>query len=64
MKVRNRYFNYLVIADANANRTTIQKELQEVFSTLYKFPLVKLRRGDFDFISAKITTDFLRVEDV
>jgi A/G-specific adenine glycosylase len=37
IKVRNRYFNYVVVADAN-NNTVFKKELQRHLAQLYEFP--------------------------
>jgi hypothetical protein len=41
--VHNRYFNYIVVADAD-NRTTIQKERKNYLAQTHKFQLVKLEK--------------------
>ena len=59
LKVRNRYFNYLVVADEMGN-TIIQKRTDKgIWHNLYEFPLIETEKEeDFDFISTQIQTDF------
>lgn len=59
LKVRNRFFNYLVVADENQN-TLIQKRTDKgIWHNLYEFPLIETEEVvDFDFISNTLQNDF------
>jgi A/G-specific adenine glycosylase len=59
LKIRNRYFNYLVVSDQNQN-TIIQKRTDKgIWHNLYEFPLIETEKEEnFDFISEKIRTDY------
>ena len=65
VKVRNRYFNYLVIADANASTVVQKRTAKGIWHNLYEFPLIETDKEEgFDFISTKITTEFFPVANV
>ncbi len=55
IKVRNRYFNYLIIADKTGN-TIIQKRTSKgIWQNLYEFPLIETEQEEnFDCISKRI----------
>ncbi|RKS95137.1 A/G-specific DNA-adenine glycosylase [Flavobacterium limicola] len=59
LKVRNRYFNYLVLEDETGN-TLIQKRTDKgIWHNLYEFPLIETEKEeDFDTITALIQKDF------
>jgi A/G-specific adenine glycosylase len=59
LKVRNRYFNYLVLEDETGN-TIIQKRTDKgIWHNLYEFPLIETDAAeDFDSVAAKVQTDF------
>ncbi len=61
VKVRNRYFNYLVVADENDN-TIIQKRTDKgIWHNLYEFPLIETdKEEDFDFITEQIQSDYFK----
>ncbi|MFE3869433.1 A/G-specific adenine glycosylase [Flavobacterium sp. LS2P90] len=61
VKVRNRYFNYLVVADENDN-TIIQKRTDKgIWHNLYEFPLIETdKEEDFDFIAEQIESDYFQ----
>ena len=61
LKVKNRFFNYLVVADSTKN-TLIQKRTSKgIWHNLYEFPLIESDENvGFDFISKQIQTDFFR----
>jgi A/G-specific adenine glycosylase len=61
VKVRNRYFNYLVVADENDN-TIIQKRTDKgIWHNLYEFPLIETdKEEDFDFITKRIESDYFQ----
>ncbi|MFV8345163.1 A/G-specific adenine glycosylase [Flavobacterium sp. ZB4P13] len=61
LKVRNRYFNYLVVADEMGN-TIIQKRTDKgIWHNLYEFPLIETdKEEDFDCISEQIQNDFFK----
>jgi A/G-specific adenine glycosylase len=59
LKVRKRYFNYLVANDENKN-TVIQKRTDKgIWHNLYEFPLIETEKEEgFDFISSRILNEF------
>lgn len=59
LKVRNRFFNYLVVSDENEN-TIIQKRTDKgIWHNLYEFPLIETEKvADFDFITERIQKEF------
>jgi A/G-specific adenine glycosylase len=61
VKVRNRYFNYLVVADENDN-TIIQKRTDKgIWHNLYEFPLIETdKEEDFYFITEQIQSDYFK----
>lgn len=65
LKVRNRFFNYLVVSDDNEN-TIIQKRTSKgIWHNLYEFPLIETDAPkDFDFISANIQEEFFKNNSV
>jgi A/G-specific adenine glycosylase len=53
--VRSRYFNYVVVSDAD-DRTIVKKTDKGYLAQLiYEFPLIETDKEDFDFITAKVT---------
>lgn len=65
LKVRNRYFNYLVVSDENDN-TIIQKRTSKgIWHNLYEFPLIETDAPeDFDFIATNIQKGFFKKNNV
>ncbi|TRX42308.1 A/G-specific adenine glycosylase [Flavobacterium restrictum] len=65
LKVRNRYFNYLVVADANAN-TIIQKRTDKgIWHNLYEFPLIETNQEeDFECIASAVQNDFFEQNSI
>ena len=59
LKVRNRYFNYLVLEDETGN-TIIQKRTDKgIWHNLYEFPLMETQKEeDFDCVSEAIQSDY------
>ena len=59
LKVRNRYFNYLVLEDQTGN-TIIQKRTDKgIWHNLYEFPLIETEKEeDFNTIATLTQTDF------
>jgi A/G-specific adenine glycosylase len=64
LKVRNRYFNYLVVSDDNDD-TIIQKRASKgIWQNLYEFPLIETEVVEsFDYIVKRIEKDFF-VNDI
>jgi len=59
LKVRNRYFNYIVVADDDENTIIQKRTAKGIWHNLYEFPLIETERvEDFDFIAEQIRTDF------
>ena len=61
VKVRNRYFNYLVVADENDN-TIIQKRTDKgIWHNLYQYPLIETEKEeDFDYVSEAVQGDYFK----
>jgi A/G-specific adenine glycosylase len=58
LKVRNRYFNYLVLEDETGN-TIVQKRTEEFGTTIYEFPLIETEKEeDFDAVTVHLQTNF------
>lgn len=59
IKVRNRYFNYLVVSDENED-TVIQKRTSKgIWQNLYEFPLIETEAVEsFDYIVERIEKEF------
>lgn len=59
LKVRNRYFNYLVVADDNDNVIIQKRTAKGIWHNLYEFPLIETEKiEDFNFIANQIQSDF------
>ena len=65
LKVRNRFFNYLVVSDDNEN-TIIQKRIAKgIWHNLYEFPLIETEMvEDSDCISNLIQSDFFKGNEI
>jgi A/G-specific adenine glycosylase len=61
-KVRNRYFNYLVVEDESGNTIIQKRTAKGIWHNLYEFPLIETdNEVDFDFISPIIQKDFFKL---
>lgn len=59
LKVRNRFFNYLVVSDENENTIIQKRTAKGIWHNLYEFPLIETDAPeDFDFISTNIQDEF------
>jgi A/G-specific adenine glycosylase len=59
LKVRNRYFNYLVVADENENTIIQKRTAKGIWHNLYEFPLIETEKvEDFEYIAKQIQSDF------
>ena len=65
LKVRNRFFNYLVVSDDNEN-TIIQKRIAKgIWHNLYEFPLIETEMvEDSDCIANLIQSDFFKGNEI
>jgi A/G-specific adenine glycosylase len=65
LKVRNRYFNYMVVADENDN-TIIQKRTEKgIWHNLYEFPLMETEKEeDFDCVSEAVQGEYFKYNTV
>jgi A/G-specific adenine glycosylase len=65
LKVRNRYFNYLVVCDENEN-TIIQKRTSKgIWQNLYEFPLIETDVVEsFEYVVDRIENEFFVNESV
>lgn len=61
VKVRNRFFNYLVVSDDNQNTIIQKRTAKGIWHNLYEFPLIETDAPeDFDFISKRVQGDFFK----
>jgi A/G-specific adenine glycosylase len=59
LKVRNRYFNYLVVSDENENTLIQKRTAKGIWQNLYEFPLIETaKEEEFDFVAEQIKTDY------
>jgi A/G-specific adenine glycosylase len=61
LKVRKRYFNYLVVADEADNSIIQKRTAKGIWHNLYEFPLIETEGvEDFDCILKRIQKDFFK----
>ena len=61
LKVRNRFFNYLVVSDDNGNTQIQKRTAKGIWHNLSEFPLIETDAPeDFDFISKTVQNDFFK----
>jgi A/G-specific adenine glycosylase len=61
LKIRNRFFNYLVVSDDNTNTIIQKRTAKGIWHNLYEFPLVETEASqNFDFISTTIQSEFFQ----
>lgn len=61
LKVRNRFFNYLVVSDDNENTIIQKRTAKGIWHNLYEFPLIETDAPEnFDFISSNIQKEFFK----
>lgn len=61
LKVRKRYFNFLVVADEADNSIIQKRTAKGIWHNLYEFPLIETEGvEDFDCISKRIQKDFFK----
>jgi A/G-specific adenine glycosylase len=59
LKVRNRFFNYLVVSDDNQNTIIQKRTAKGIWHNLYEFPLIETDAPEnFDFIATNIQEEF------
>tara|TARA_R110000868_G_scaffold40111_1_gene138925 strand:- start:6565 stop:7629 length:1065 start_codon:yes stop_codon:yes gene_type:complete len=65
LKVRNRYFNYLVVSDENED-TIIQKRTSKgIWQNLYEFPVIETDKvEDFEYVATQVKNDFFKDNEV
>jgi A/G-specific adenine glycosylase len=65
LKVRNRYFNYIVAEDDLQNTIIQKRTAKGIWHNLYEFPLIETDKvEDFDCISAYIQKDFFQGNEI
>jgi A/G-specific adenine glycosylase len=59
IKVRNRFFNYLVVSDDNDNTIIQKRTAKGIWHNLYEFPLIETEAPeDFDFIATNVNHEY------
>jgi A/G-specific adenine glycosylase len=65
LKVRNRYFNYLVVSDENENTIIQKRTAKGIWHNLYEFPLIETEQVEnFESIAQQIQADFFKENEV
>jgi A/G-specific adenine glycosylase len=65
LKVRNRYFNYIVAEDDLQNTIIQKRTAKGIWHNLYEFPLIETDKvEDFDCISAHIQKGFFQENEI
>lgn len=65
LKVRNRFFNYLVVNDEKENTIISKRTEKGIWQNLYEFPLIEtVKEEDFDFISTNIQKNFFKSNEI
>jgi A/G-specific adenine glycosylase len=65
LKIRNRYFNYLVVEDENQNTLIQKRTAKGIWHNLYEFPLIETDKEEgFDSIVGHIQKDFFKTNVV
>jgi A/G-specific adenine glycosylase len=65
LKVRNRFFNYLVVSDDTENTIIQKRTAKGIWHNLYEFPLIETEKvEDFEFIANQIKSDFFNENDI
>jgi A/G-specific adenine glycosylase len=65
LKVRNRYFNYLVVSDDNEDTIIQKRTAKGIWQNLYEFPLIETdKEEEFDYIASIIVQDFYSVDTI
>jgi A/G-specific adenine glycosylase len=61
LKVRKRYFNYIVVVDDLGNTIIQKRTAKGIWHNLYEFPLIETdKEEDFEFIAEQIQNDFFK----
>jgi A/G-specific adenine glycosylase len=61
LKVRNRYFNYLVVSDDIENTIIQKRTAKGIWHNLYEFPLIETDKVEgFEYIAKHIKSDFFK----
>jgi A/G-specific adenine glycosylase len=65
LKVRNRYFNYLVLSDENENTILNKRTAKGIWHNLYEFPLIETEQEEsFEFVLNAVQKDFFLNNDI
>jgi A/G-specific adenine glycosylase len=65
LKVRNRYFNYLVVSDETGNTIIQKRTAKGIWHNLYEFPLIETEKTeDFEYIAKQIQNDFFSENEI
>ena len=65
LKVRNRYFNYLVVSDDNDDTIIQKRTAKGIWQNLYEFPLIETEGVEsFDYITERIEKEFFVNDNV
>jgi A/G-specific adenine glycosylase len=61
LKVKNRFFNYLVVSDESENTIIQKRTAKGIWHNLYDFPLIETEKvADFEYIANRIHSEFFK----
>ena len=60
-KVKNRFFNYLVVSDENKNTVVQKRTGKGIWENLYEYPLIETAdEAEFDYVIENVKSDFFK----
>ena len=61
IKVRNRFFNYVVVSDENENTIIQKRTAKGIWQNLYEFPLIETEKEEeYNYVSERIENEFFK----
>jgi A/G-specific adenine glycosylase len=65
LKVRKRYFNYLVASDEKDNTIVQKRTAKGIWQNLYEFPLIETdKEEEFDYVAEQIQNDYFADHEI
>ena len=61
IKVRNRFFNYVVVSDEHENTIIQKRTAKGIWQNLYEFPLIETEKEEeYNYVSERIENEFFK----
>lgn len=65
IKVRNRFFNYVVVSDEHENTIIQKRTAKGIWQNLYEFPLIETEKEEeYNYVSERIENEYFKDNDV